>query len=199
AEQLTDGRVAPYINLSAGASCNLEHFVARGGVQEFAAPTPKGGRFAEVHVLADPANVRVVGVKYLERTYHDKPLGSFECDDELLNRIWLAGVETYRACSEDAIIDNPTRERGQWTGDAVIGMETASVAFDDLRLARRALVSAAKGARSDGLVSGLTPSTTQMSTYACEWVGACIRYHQLSGDRTLLDELFDAAVGNFTA
>src|SRR5438552_9703561 len=78
-------------------------------------------------------------------------------------------------------------------------METASAAFDDLRLARRALVSAARGARSDGLVSGLTPSTTPMSTYACQWVGACVRYHQLTGDRSLLDELFDAAVANFTA
>ena len=199
AEQLTDGRVAPYITLSAGASCNLDHFVARGGVQEFAAMTPKGGRFAEIHVLADPAKVKFVGVKYLERTYFDKPVGSFECDDDLLNRIWLAGVETFRACSEDAIIDNPTRERGQWTGDAVVGLETASVAFDDLRIARRALVSAARGARSDGLISGLTPGTTPMSTYACEWVGACIRYHQLTGDRALLDELFDAAAANFRA
>jgi alpha-L-rhamnosidase len=199
AEHLTDGRVAPFINLSSGASCNLDHFVARGGVQEFAALMPKGGRFAEIHVRAEPEKVKFLAVKYLERTYHDKPTGSFECDDDLLNRIWLAGVETYRACSEDAIIDNPTRERGQWTGDAVVGMETASVAFDDLRLARRALVSAAKGARSDGLISGLTPGTTPMSTYACQWVGACVRYHQLTGDRSLLDDLFDAAGANFSA
>ena len=199
AEQLSDGRVAPYITLSSGASCNMDHFGARGGVQEFVAHTPKGGRFVEVHVLADPAKVKFVAVKYLERTYHDKPIGSFECDDELLTRLWLAGVETYRACSEDAIIDNPTRERGQWTGDAVVGMETASVAYDDLRLARRALVSAVRGARTDGLVSGLTPSTTPMSTYACQWVGACVRYHQLTGDRTLLEELFEAAAANFAA
>src|SRR5438552_6554956 len=78
-------------------------------------------------------------------------------------------------------------------------METASAAFDDLRLARRALVSAARGARSDGLFAGLTPSTTPMSTYACQWVGACVRYHQLTGERALLEELFDAAVGNFSA
>src|SRR3954463_1000596 len=149
----------------------MDHFVARGGVQEFSSFTPKGGRFVEIHVLApDPEKIKFVSTSYLERTYHDRPVGSFECDDVLLNQIWKAGVETYRACSEDAIIDNPTRERGQWTGDAVIGMETASVAFDDLRLARRALVSAARGARSDGLISGLTPSTTPMSTYACQWV-----------------------------
>ena len=199
AESLTDGRVAPYINLSAGPSCNLDHYIARGGVQEFCALTPKGGRFVEVHVLADPSKTKFVSAKYLERTYHDWPKGSFECDDPLLNRIWLAGVETYRACSEDAIIDNPTRERGQWTGDAVIGMETASVAYDDLRVARRALVCAAQAARGDGLVSGLTPGNSPMSSYAAQWVSACMRYHQLSGDKTLLEELFDPAVKNLSA
>src|SRR5206468_3163519 len=48
AEHLTDGRVSPYITLSTGASCNMDHFVARGGVQEFSSFTPKGGRFVEV-------------------------------------------------------------------------------------------------------------------------------------------------------
>src|SRR5439155_20346526 len=100
---------------------------------------------------------------------------------------------------EDAIIDSPTRERGQWTGDAVFGMETACVAFDDLRLARRALVSAAKAARGDGLVSGLTPGNTPMSSYAAQWTRACVRYYQLTGDRSLLEELFDAAVTNLAA
>ena len=38
-----------------------------------------------------------------------------------------------------------------------------------------------------------------MSTYACQWGGACVRYDQLSGDRSLLEELFSAAVGNFAA
>ncbi len=53
-EALCQGRVPPWITLSAGDSCNLDHYVARGGQQEFFPLTPKGGRFLEVHILAPP-------------------------------------------------------------------------------------------------------------------------------------------------
>lgn len=38
-----------------------------------------------------------------------------------------------------------------------------------------------------------------MSSYAAQWTSACVRYHELSGDTSLLDELFDAAVKNLAA
>ncbi len=200
-ESLVGGRVAPYITLSAGASCNLDHYVARGGKQEFFPLTPKGGRFVEVHVLADPRRVRFLKEEFVERGYHDEPEGSFACGDALLDRIWLTGVETYRACTEDALIDNPTRERGQWTGDVVsAGMEIASAAYADLRLCRRGLVQSAWCAREDGLVAGLCPGgPAYLSTYAAQWIDACLRYHELTGDRSLLDELYPHAMRNLAA
>ena len=112
--------------------------------------TPKGGRFIEIHVLGDASRIRFVKEEFVERCYHRQPQGSFACQDELLNRIWLAGIETYRGCTEDAVIDNPTRERGQWTGDVVtVGMDIAGVGYSDLRLLRRGLIQSAQGARED--------------------------------------------------
>ncbi len=200
-EALRSGRVSSWITLSNGTSCNIDHFVARGGEQEFFPHTPRGGRFMEVHVVAPAEQVRFIEEGYVERAYHGEPDGSFECDDALLNEIWRAGIETYRACSEDAITDNPTRERGQWTGDAFVGMETASVAYTDLRLARRSLVQAVQRARSDGMVSALSPGMEEFAiqTYSAQWVSACLRYHELTGDRTILEELHDGALRNFAA
>ncbi len=200
-EALVGGRVSPYITLSAGPSCNLDHYVARGGVQEFFPLTPKGGRFIEVHVLADPGAVRFVREEYVERTYHDQPEGAFTCGDALLDRIWLTGVETYRACTEDALVDNPTRERGQWTGDVVsAGLGIASVAYADLRLCRRGLVQSAWCARGDGMVAGLCPGgAAYLSTYAAQWVSACVNYYELTGDRDLLEEMYPYVVRNLAA
>ncbi|HEX8521772.1 MAG TPA: hypothetical protein VF669_05905 [Tepidisphaeraceae bacterium] len=200
AEQLRHGRVGPFITLSGSASCNMDHFVSRGGRQEFFVLTPKGGRYLEVHVLADPSKIKFVEEAYAERTYHREPQGSFKCEDELLNRIWATGVETYRACSEDAIIDNPTRERGQWVGDALIGGEIAAAAYSDLRLMRRNLLQTAQCARGDGLVPGMTTGgLIFIASYALLWVIGGVRYLRLSGDRALLEELFDAAKKNLAA
>lgn len=201
AEWLADGRVSPLINLSAGPSCNLDHYVARGGVQEFFPLTPKGGRFLEVHVLAEPSKIKVINEAFVERCYHGDAEGAFECDRPLLNRIWSVGVETFRACSEDALIDNPTRERGQWTGDVVsVGMDINSVAYADLRLCRRGLMQSAWCAREDGLVAGLCPGGPAfMPSYAAQWIDACVHYHELTGDKALLEQMYPHAVRNIGA
>src|SRR5690606_20308967 len=110
-ESLVRGRVSPWITLSTGDSCNLDHYVARGGPQEFFPITPRGGRFLEVHVLAPPNAVEFVREEIMERAYYGDASGKLQTDDALLDRIWSVGVETHRACTEDAITDNPTRER----------------------------------------------------------------------------------------
>lgn len=201
AEHLTEGRVSPYINLSAGASCNLDRFVARGGEQVFCPITPKGGRFFEVHVVNARQDVRFLDEQFLERGYHAPTAAAFSCGDPLLESIWAVGIETYRACAEDAIIDNPTRERGQWVGDvASVGMEIASVAYHDLRLCRRALVQSALCPREDGLVAGMSPGgCAYLPTYAFQWVVAVLSYHRHTGDRGVLAELWAAAQLNMAA
>lgn len=58
AERLTNGRVSPYIPLSCGPCTNLDHYVARGGIEEFGPVTPRGGRFLEIQVSAPPDKVK---------------------------------------------------------------------------------------------------------------------------------------------
>ncbi len=200
-ESLSSGRVSPYITLSAGQSCNLDHYVARGGVQEFFPLEPRGGRFVEIHVFAEPSKIKFVQETFIERCYYGELQGSFDCGDPLLGKIWLTGIETLRGCCEDAVIDNPTRERGQWTGDvSTVAMDIASVGFSDLRLCRRALVHSALCAREDGLVAGLCPGgEAYLSSYAALWVTGCLRYWELTGDLSLLEELFPYAERNSKA
>lgn len=199
-EQLSHGRVAPWITLSGSRTSNLDHFVARGGRQTFMPFTPKGGRYVEVHVRTT-APVKFLKEEFLERSSFGEPVGSFACGDQLLERIWKTGVETVRACADDAMVDCPTRERGQWTGDvASVSTDIVAVAYGDFSLARRALVQAAQSARADGLVAGVGPGDPgYLSTYAAQWATACVHYWELSGDKSLLTELYQAARSNIAA
>ncbi|MEZ5413890.1 MAG: hypothetical protein R3F03_06195 [Opitutaceae bacterium] len=200
-ESLVSGRVSPWINLSAGDSCNLDHYIARGGPQEFFPLTPRGGRFLEVHVFAPHDSVEFVREEIVERAYYGENAGNLHTGDALLDRIWSVGVETHRACAEDAITDNPTRERGQWAGDVVtVGMDIAAAAFGDLRLCRRSLVQCARCARDDGMVAGLCPGGAAfLTTYAAQWINACVHYWELTGDRDLLVEMLPCAERNLAA
>lgn len=201
AETLSRGAVSPLIPLSCGSSCNLDHFTASGGEEEFAPMTPKGGRYLEVHVSGPEDQIRFLEEEILERSYFDQPAGSFTCEDGLLNRVWQLGVATLRGCTEDAVVDNPTRERGQWTGDVVtVGMDIMAAAHNDLRLIRRGLRQSAWCARPDGVIAGLCPGgTTYLSSYALQWIPAVLHYHRLTGDRALLEEMFPCAEKNLAA
>ena len=199
-EELREGRVTPFIPLSAGLSRNLDHFVARGGRQTFAPIAPKGGRYLEIHVAADPSDVHFHAVSYRHRTYYGEPVGAFDSGDRRLNAVWALGIATLRACAEDAVIDNPTRERGQWTGDALPSLHVASAGFNDLRIIRRALEQSAYCARADGLVAGLCPGgDSHLSTYAAQWFSAVLEYYDLTGDQTILPGLYPYAVRNRAA
>lgn len=154
-----------------------------------------------MHVIAPKDSVRFVDESFVERGYYDRADGSFSSADDLLNTIWNTGIETYKACSEDALIDNPTRERGQWLGDVgIVGMEIGAVGFSDIGIVRRGLVQSAQCANPEGLVAGLCPGgESYMASYALQWVPACLNYWRLTGDRTVLDELFAAAEKNVAA
>lgn len=200
-EQLLHYRVSPWISLSLTDSYNLDHFVAKGGVQEFFPLKPKGGRFMEVHILATQEKVKMLSEEVMDRCIYEKQDGHFATDDPLLNRIWQVGIDTHMSCAEDALIDNPTRERGQWLADiGIIGMQIAGVGFDDIRVCRRGLVQSAQSARQDGLVAGLSPGgEVYITTFAAQWVVACMEYWKLTGDKTLLEDMFLPAQRNIDA
>lgn len=200
-EQLYHDRVSPWITLSVSDSYNMDHFVARGGVQEFFPLKPKGGRFMEVHILAPEEKVKILTEEVMDRCMFEQHAGRFTTDDPMLNRIWQLGIDTYLACAEDALTDNPTRERGQWLGDfGIVGMQIGAVGFNDIRICRRGLVQAAQTARDDGMVAGLCPGgEAYLSTYAAQWVVACMEYWKVTGDKSILEELFVPAQRNIDA
>ncbi len=201
AESLDKGRVSPRIAACVGDlhTCNLDHFVARGGKQTLKPLHPRGGRFLEVHISGALDAIQDVEVVFEERIYYGEQIeGAFSCNDELLDRIWAVGVETLRSCSEDAITDNPTRERGQWLGDAVgAGLDILAASYSDMRPLRRGLLQAAQCAREDGMIPAIYPGTVEfLTSFAIQWIHAIPHYFELTGDRGVLKALYPVAVKN---
>ena len=198
-EELRFGRVAPWSALSGAPTCFVDHYIARGGPQEFFPMQAQGARFFEVHVYAPASAIRFLKEEFLERASFDEPLGDFRCGDPLLERIWRTGIETTRSSSEDAVVDS-RRERGQWSGDLFVGLRILGTSFADLRLARRGIVQSALCAHPNGLVAALYPGQPDyIPGYAALWAGAVLDYWELTGDRGLLEEMFPWAERNLAA
>lgn len=202
AESLTGGRVSPRIAACVGGdplTCNLDHFVLRGGRQTLKPLHPKGGRFLELHIIGTADGIEVPKVVFEERTFYGERVeGSFSCKDERLAMIWRTGVETLRSCSEDAIVDNPTRERGQWLGDVIgPGMDILACSYSDLRPLRRGLLQSVQCAGPTGMIPAVFPGEVGfLSSFAIQWIYSVLRYFEISGDREVLESLYPAAERN---
>lgn len=198
-EMLHNGRVAPFINASLGQSANMDHYVLADGQQTIEPLTPRGARFIEIHYIGQRPDCLELDITLNERSaYSPQPEGSFRCNDSTLNTIWQTGINTLRACAEDAIVDNPTRERGQWLGDvANVGLHIAASAYSDLSVFDHGLRQSAHCANEDGLVAALFPGQRAfLSSFALNWIDACVDYYDCTGNSALLRDLHETAKKN---
>ena len=91
-----------------------------------------GFRFVRIDLLepATPLALRAVQAVFLYRPL--AALGSFECDDPLLNRIWQVGADTVHLCMQDLVWDGIKRDRLPWVGDLHPEARVVSTVFGEV-------------------------------------------------------------------
>lgn len=98
-----------------------------------------GFRFVKIELLTPDAQIYLKTVKAV-LLYRDMPyLGSFECDDELVNRIWDVGAYTVHLNMQKYIWDGIKRDRLVWIGDLHPEIMTIQNVFGDQKLIRDSL------------------------------------------------------------
>lgn len=143
----------------------------------------EGVRFAWIH-LKDVT--KVFKIKNVRLVCQTKPVnyeGSFNCNDEQLNRIWYTAAYTVRLNLLKDYFGAILMERGDrhsWTGDAHTSQAAALVAFGNYDFIRKNILYTAE--QFNGILS-----------YSLYWVQSLLDYYQYTGDQILLDSLCDKA------
>ncbi len=147
--------------------------------------TPESGfRFAYIELLGDDSKAvieKIFGVfHYLNLDYK----GSFECNDELLNRIWNVSAYTAHVCMQEYIWDGIKRDRLVWIGDMHPEITTMLAVFGDTDVIERSL----------DFVRDETPDGSWMnniSTYSLWWVLIHADLYRTTGSKGYLSEQRD--------
>ena len=108
-----------------------------------------------------------------------KPVGSFRCSDERLNRIFETAVRTAHLCCQDYLWDGIKRDRLVWMGDMHPETMTILAVFGAAEVLPRTL----------DLMAGITPSDGWMNnfpTYTLCWIRNLAAWYRFTGDRTCL-------------
>lgn len=182
------------LRIAYGESLELQYvdtFVLRAGVQELSPFGRRACRFMQLTVMATPEPITVQALGFCNQHYAFGQDGSWESDDEALNRIWSISRYTTLMNSHDHLEDCPWRERALWVADAVVMGKVIYHLFGDTALLRKCLLQGARIQNEDGSIPGTGPERNGMllPDFCAHWLLGVRDYYRYSGDKALIREL----------
>ncbi len=122
-----------------------------------------GFRFVRIDLVDPDTQIKIKEISAVFR-YRDIPyLGSFTCNDKLLNKIWMTGAYTVHLNMQDYLWNGIKRDRLVWVGDMHPEVMTISTVFGDNNVVPKSL----------DLARDLTPLPNWMndiSSYSMWWI-----------------------------
>jgi alpha-L-rhamnosidase len=132
------------VSLQTTQSTDLGYtFVYNGSAAFFRPAEYLGMRYLEIENA--PSGLSREDVNYIERHYElDTSLGGpsaiFTSDNAALDKVWQFMVDSFPVCTQEQLIDTPTREKGDFLGDAWSESVAAMLVLHDRTMTRRVLL-----------------------------------------------------------
>lgn len=143
-----------------------------------------GFRFVRIDVLGDETDLQLQEVRAAFR-YRDIPyLGSFECDNERLNKIWTTGAYTVHLNMQQYLWDGIKRDRLVWTGDINPEVLTIATVFGANDVVNKSLDLSKENFKP-------TQWMCTLSSYSIWWMITHYQWYMYTGNRKYLDEQKD--------
>jgi hypothetical protein len=215
--KFSTGRIVqayPLITLDAQGETELDirpfgvRYLAKVGSQTYSTIDTRG--FSSGQILVKSGNATITDLKLIERLYPFDRLGSFQCNDPFLNRLWEMCARSCEVLSEDSYVDCADRERVEWMDNDPPGFEITRTAmagpgangqpvYSDPRLLQELIRRTALTLQPDGWVKAHTCSDrydihAKMEDRACEWVTGIRRYYDATSDSAQVREIWPAVV-----
>ena len=141
-----------------------------------------GFRFLRIDTLAEDAEISLKTVVAAVDTDEREQLGSFDCDDALVNDIFDTAAYTIRLCLQNGYFwDGIKRDRLVWIGDLYPEMRAAQCLFGDVPETLNSL----------RFVKDQTPLPQWMNniaSYSLWWLTILADEYKLNGDKNAFKE-----------
>lgn len=190
-EELEDNRLAVRYAMRCG--CKYQEFWTLAGIENEELEFFDYKAFRYVEVLA--ASDTLANARYWADVRH-YPLDPEACtlttDNALVQSVWdicKAGVQY--GCQE-GYLDCPTREKGQYLGDATVTGHSHIYVSGDLRLYRKALEDFALSSFVCPGLLAVAPGAfmQEIADYSLQWPQQLLLYYEHSGDRQFLRAMY---------
>lgn len=141
-----------------------------------------GFRFVKIKAIG--GDVLFNGIKAYKEMREIEYKGSFECNDELLNKIWKTGAYTVELNMHDYLWDGVKRDRLTWIGDMHPEVSTIAAAFGNDSCVQKSLDFCTKYMPPEKWLNGI-------ATYSMWWIMIQHKWYMNFGNLKYLKEQED--------
>ncbi len=122
----------------------------------------------------------------------EEPKCTFISSDKLLNQIWDICKNGVKYGSQEAYLDCPSREKGQYLGDATVTALSQMYLSGDLRLFKKQIKDFALSSFICPGLMAVAPGSfmQEIADFSMQWPMQLLTYYKHSGDLELLREMF---------
>jgi hypothetical protein len=131
-----------------------------------------------------------------DKYYPVRYLGSFDCSDPLLTKIWYTGAYTSHLCMQEDIWDAPKRDRARWVGDLHVSGEVIEDAFLDKFLMEQTMTrlrNDAQGGKPDTELPN--DHVNNIPGYSAAWIGVLDEIYLHTGDIAYIRSQHNLLIG----
>ena len=169
-----------------------DRLILHGGRQELQMFGRRAFRYLQLTFRSADSPIYIESIYIRKVGYPVKKASSFECSDDLLNKIWEMGAYTLSICMQDHYEDCPLREHGQYVGDARVQALMNHYCYSDSALAAKSLWQFVQLQNENGYFNALWPTSTNhgLPDYNLVWVMMLHDHYVHTRDRQLLERLY---------
>jgi len=148
--------------------------------------------FRYVELIDAPAKPEV----WVDVRHHrfDEEASAFESSNETLNGIWKISKRGVQMGCQGVIVDCPTREKGQYTGDTYMTVVSQLLLTADPTLTKAALLNYHRSQRFDKGMLCVAPGGfhQELAEWSLLWPVMLEYYYRVTGDRRFVADMIDA-------
>ncbi|MCA1902137.1 MAG: family 78 glycoside hydrolase catalytic domain [Candidatus Hydrogenedens sp.] len=177
------------------ANCNYKEEIILSGDEDI---TPffeyRAFRYIELENAPEEVSVWVE-----ERHYpFDTTKVAFDSNDKELKNIWDICQLGVQLCSQEVFVDCPSREKGQYLGDAVITSRSFMWLTGDTSLTKKSLIDFYLSSKIDPGLLAVAPSgfIQEFAEYSLQYPLMLWEYYRHSGDKEFLKEIASKCLPN---
>jgi len=188
---LVNGRVIPYLSRR---TILADQYITKEGRQSFETFNWRHFRYVQMTFRKMQKPIKIHKIKMISESYPVERIGNFECSDEMLNWLWRACVETTHLCIYDRLMDNPFRERREYTGDVTNILHGIYAGFGDIDIIKKYFKDVKRGQMLYGVIPsavlGQKREPNRIFIDGGIFILRLWEHYELYGNKEILEDMF---------